>query len=136
MTNVQNIERPQLFKVLEDCIILWSNVTVKYIDTIKAVIKKAVTSTDSKESNTPNSTIKPFATLGILNYEIDALAISIDHNQDEILEERNNYHKFKSTMSKEEIEYSVCRQERLRSKLLYLFDLKEKYENSRVLYND
>ena len=134
MTNVQNIQRPQLFKALDDYIILWSNITVKYIDTIKAVIKKVVTPTDSKESIISNSTIKPFATLNLLNYEIDVLSISIDHIEDEILEERNIFRKYKRIMPKEEIEYSVSRQERLSSELYKSLALKQRYEDARTLY--
>lgn len=96
MTNVQIIEIPQLFKVLEDYIILWSNVSVKYINTIKAVIKKAVTPTDSKESLTPNSNTnsnkriliaceesqavtKEFRKLGFQAYSCDILDCSGGH---------------------------------------------------------
>ncbi|PCI27266.1 MAG: hypothetical protein COB67_08920 [SAR324 cluster bacterium] len=84
MTNIKTIERPQLFKALEEYIILWSNITVKYINTVKAVIKEAVTLKRSTHVINSNLTEKPFKTLNLLNYEIDVLILSNSHLTEEI----------------------------------------------------
>jgi hypothetical protein len=95
MTNLKIIERPQLFQIMNDYMIVCANESLKIINTIKAVIKEAVTLKDSKESNPPNSIIKPSNektfefygkefTLKMINYEIDVLAMRIEYIRDEI----------------------------------------------------
>jgi hypothetical protein len=121
MTNVQNIQRPQLFENFFHLLITWSNEVIDYLNTTIQEKKADVTPRRLKASMPSNNT-KNYMKLtpNLINYELASVALSIQNIKEELTFENSSPKKYRDFVRIERLSKMLSTAEKKQADLLDL----------------